>query len=67
MAENNIPKRYDDPYWVNLAAQTEKKLELPEGSLRSILLYGERSNADQVSSAGAKTPFQVIPQTRNAV
>lgn len=66
-AFKDAPVKYDDPYWVNLAENTEKKLDLPSGSLKSILLYGERTNADRVSSAGAKTPFQVIPQTRNSV
>jgi hypothetical protein len=37
------------------------------GLLKSVLLYGERSNADQVSEANAKTPFQIIPATRKAV
>jgi hypothetical protein len=33
--------------------------------LRSVLLYGERSNNDQVSSADARTPYQIIPSARN--
>lgn len=61
------PNSYKDPYWSNLSKQTEKKLELPEGLLESIVIYGERSNADQVSEAGAKTPFQIIPQTRKLI
>ena len=60
------PKKYNDPYWVNLAKFAENKEGLPEGMLQSILLYGEKSNADQVSSAGARTPFQIIPATRDA-
>ena len=67
MAKTNAPNSYKDPYWSSLASSVEKKLELPSGLLKSILLYGERSNADQVSEAGAKTPFQIIPSTRNAV
>lgn len=57
--------RYDDPYWVNLAQNSEKKNNLPDGLLVSILTKGERTNADRVSSAGARTPFQIIPQTRD--
>ena len=62
-----VPNSYKDPYWTNLASQTEKKLGLPSGSLQSILLNGEKSNVDQVSSAGARTPFQIIPETRKAI
>jgi len=60
------PNSYKDPYWTDLATQTGAKLGLPDGLLASIVTKGERSNADQVSEAGAKTPFQIIPQTRKA-
>ena len=60
-----VPNSYKDPYWVNLSANTEKKLGLPDGMLRAVLLYGERSNNDQVSSADARTPYQIIPSARN--
>lgn len=63
----DAPVSYKDPFWRDLAAQTEQKLDLPTGVLQSVLLYGEKSNADQVSSAGAKTPFQIIPQTRQGI
>lgn len=65
MAE--VPNSYKDPYWSNLAANTEEKLGLPAGLLASIVTKGEKTNADQVSSAGAKTPFQIIPSTRKAI
>ena len=61
-----VPNKFDDPFWVNLAASTEKKLDLPGGLLVSVLTQGERTNADRVSSAGARTPFQIIPQTRES-
>lgn len=61
----DIPNSYKDPYWTELSANTEKKLGLPDGMLRSVLLYGERSNNDQVSSADARTPYQIIPSARN--
>lgn len=67
MAKQEAPKSYKDPFWSDLATSVEQKLELPSGLLKSVLLYGERSNADQVSEAGAKTPFQIIPATRKAV
>jgi Transglycosylase SLT domain len=62
----NAPNSYKDPYWSDLAMATESKLGLPEGLLASIVTKGERTNADQVSEAGAKTPFQIIPATRDA-
>lgn len=61
------PVSYKDPYWTNLAAATETKLGLPPGLLQATITHGERTNADLVSSAGAKTVFQVIPSTRNAI
>jgi hypothetical protein len=64
MAET--PTSYKDPFWTQLASATEQKLDLPPGLLVGVLTRGERSNADQVSEAGAKTPFQIIPATRKA-
>ena len=58
---------YKDQKWANLSSITEKRLGLPKGLLTNIVLHGEKSNADQVSSAGAKTVFQIIPQTRDAI
>lgn len=60
------PNSFSDPYWTRLADQVESKLDLPAGLLKRIVTLGERSNADQVSEAGAKTPFQIIPATRAA-
>lgn len=62
----NAPNSYKDPYWANISSDAEKKVGLPEGLLNKILTRGERSNADQVSEAKAKTPYQIIPQTRDA-
>lgn len=60
------PNSYKDPYWAGLAGSVEDKLALPKGLLTAIITRGERSNADQVSEANAKTPFQIIPATRKA-
>jgi hypothetical protein len=60
------PNSFRDPYYTQLASNTESKLGLPDGLLSSIVTKGERSNADQVSEAGARTVFQIIPATRNA-
>lgn len=67
MATQQVPTSYKDPFWSDLAVNTEQKLGLPSGLLVSVLTRGERSNADQVSEAGARTPFQIIPATRKAV
>ena len=58
---------YTDPRYQDLADKYGKKYGLPDGWLGAILTKGERSNADQVSEAGAKTVFQVIPGTRDLV
>lgn len=58
---------YQDEYWVDLASLAEQKHGVPNGLLQSILLHGERSNPNQVSEAGARTPFQIIPKTRSQV
>ena len=60
-----VPNSYKDPYWSDLSTNTERKLGLPDGMLRAVVLYGERSNNDQVSSADARTPYQIIPSARN--
>lgn len=60
------PNSYQDPYWKDLSSAMEAKLGLPSGLLAAVVTKGERSNADQVSEAGAKTPFQIIPATRDA-
>lgn len=60
------PNSFADPYWKRLAERVEAKLELPAGLLNRIVTLGERSNADQVSEAGARSPFQIIPATRAA-
>lgn len=62
----DTPNSFKDPYWTDLATQTEAKVGLPQGLLAAIVTKGERSNADQVSEAGARTPFQIIPATRKA-
>ena len=62
----DAPNSFRDPFWTDLAASTEQKLGLPGGLLVAVLTKGERSNANQVSEAGARTPFQIIPATRKA-
>lgn len=56
---------YKDPTYDALDAQVTKELGLPSGLLSGIRLRGERSNADQVSSAGARSVYQITPTTRD--
>lgn len=58
---------YTDPIYQDLTSKVEAQLGLPSGLLSDIVTKGERSNADQVSEKGAKTVFQVIPKTRDAM
>jgi len=62
-----LSKKYSDPEWSAITAQAEKKAGIPAGFLHSIVNYGERSNADQVSEAGARTPYQIIPSTAKLI
>jgi hypothetical protein len=62
-----FPNSYKDPLYASLDAATEEKLGLPKGLLSAIRTRGEKSNADQVSEANAKTPYQFIPATRSAI
>jgi hypothetical protein len=63
----DAPKSFRDPFWASLASASEDRYGLPAGLLNAIVTRGERSNNDQVSSAGARTPFQIIPETRDAL
>lgn len=58
-----FPNSYKDPQWDDL----ENKVA-PEyaDKLRDIRLHGERSNSDQVSPTGARTPYQIVPGNREA-
>lgn len=67
MALADFPKSYKDEQYAALDSATEQKLGLPPGMVQAIRTDGERSNADQVSSAGARTPYQFTPSTRRLV
>ena len=60
-------EKYTDPGYNTIDLGVEEKLGLPTGLLTAIRTRGERSNADQVSSAKAQTVYQVIPETRDAI
>ena len=55
---------YASPAYAPLEARFEQQYGLPAGLLARIRTRGERSNADQVSPAGARTVYQFTPQTR---
>lgn len=62
----DFPESYSDPSYDALDASIAQKLGLPVGLLPAIRTKGERSNASQVSEAGASTPYQITPPTRRA-
>jgi soluble lytic murein transglycosylase-like protein len=55
---------FNDPIYGQLARHYEQQYGLPNGLLDAVRTRGERSNADQVSSAGAQSVYQFIPSTR---
>lgn len=58
---------FKDPVYDELDAKYASQVGVPEWLMSSIRLNGERSNSDQVSSAGAKTVNQFTPTTRKLV
>lgn len=62
-----FPTSYKDQAYNDLDAATEQRLGLPSGSVSGLRLFGEKSNADQVSSVGARTPYQFTPTTRKLI
>lgn len=62
-----FPINYKDAVYSDADAKTTARLGLPVGMLDAIRTAGEKSNADQVSSAGARTPYQITPATRRAI
>lgn len=62
MAE--VPNSYKDPYWTNLSTIMEKKHGLPSGLLVNIVQKGERTDNNKSSPVGAKTVYQIMPNTR---
>ena len=64
MSKTNRGHSYKDPYYDAVEAKLEKELGLPAGGIAAIRTRGERSNADQVSPVGARTVYQIMPETR---
>lgn len=57
---------FRDPGYDRLESSLEQEYGLPQGLMGRIRTLGERSNANQVSPAGARTVYQIIPETRLA-
>lgn len=58
---------FKDPVYDELDAKYASQVGVPAWLMSSIRLNGERSNSDQVSSAGAETVNQFTPTTRKLV
>ena len=55
----------DDGYYRPIESALERKHGLPDGTLARIRKNGERSDRNAVSSAGARSVYQIIPGTRD--
>jgi len=55
---------YRDPGYDSIENRLESEVGLPKGLMRRIRVYGERSNANEVSPTGARTVYQILPSTR---
>ncbi|RKE36634.1 hypothetical protein B0G76_2836 [Paraburkholderia sp. BL23I1N1] len=68
MADQTVfPTSYSDPVYAAADQSASAAVGIPNGWLQNIRTLGEKSNADQVSSAGARTPYQITPDTRQAI
>jgi hypothetical protein len=67
MPNDKFPESYKDPLYTQLDSSFEQKYGLPVGLVSAIREHGEKTDASRVSSAGARTPYQFIPETRNAI
>jgi hypothetical protein len=68
-ANSPFPSSFGDPaydHYEAAVAQSYGNPTLADGLAR-LRQLGERSNAGAVSSAGAKTPYQITPSTRSAI
>jgi soluble lytic murein transglycosylase-like protein len=64
---SSFPTSYNDPAYAAADQSASNAVGIPQGWLSNIRTKGEKSDADQVSSAGAKTPYQITPDTRAAI
>lgn len=62
-----FPTSFRDPKYDEYDRRAAAEFGVPFEVLQSIRVNGERSNANQVSSAGARTPYQIIPATAKGI
>jgi hypothetical protein len=62
-----FPKSFKDPVYAAADEAASNVAGIPPGLLSSIRVAGEKSNADQVSSAQAKSVYQFTPATRQLI
>ena len=67
MTKDTFPVSYKDPVYAAADQAASAAAGIPPGLLTSIRVAGEKSNANQVSSAGATTPYQFTPTTRQLI
>jgi hypothetical protein len=67
MTNNTFPVSYRDPVYAAADEAASAAAGIPPGLLQSVRVAGERSNADQVSSAKAVSPYQFTPATRQLI
>lgn len=58
---------WKDPRWDVLEQAASKRFGVPVEVLRTIRTVGERSNENQVSKAGARGVYQIIPSTAQGI
>lgn len=57
-------RSYTDSHWDGIEASLEAEFGLPKGGMKAIRTKGERSNSGDVSPVGARTVYQIMPNTR---
>lgn len=62
-----LSNSYLDPGYDELELRVASEIGVPPEALRGIRTRGERSNRNQVSPAGARTVYQIIPSTRRGL
>jgi hypothetical protein len=67
MTKDIFPVSYKDPVYAAADQSASEAAGIPPGLLTSIRVAGEKSNANQTSSAGATTPYQFTPTTRDLI
>lgn len=67
MTNSTFPTSFRDPIYAAADQAASDAVGIPQGLLQSVRTAGEKSNADQTSSAGATTPYQFTPATRQLV